>query len=338
MSLGRPQPPARVPTMPTGDAIACYPTYLEAQQAIDYLADQHFGIEALTIVGTDLRSVERVTGRLSYGRVAVAGAMSGAWFGLFVGLLLSLFGGTGFTHGIIFIAIGLGAGFGLLFSVLSYALGRGKRDFTSQSQTVAGSYTVLCAEATAAQARHMLLSSALGVGQVAPGLVAPPPPPPPPLAPPVEQVLIIEQPTLASPVPVALAAPAPADAPTGPPAATGPPAPAEADSRWTLPNGLPRYGALATEPEVQAALAQNVVPEPDVGLAHGAASSPDTTTAQRVVPEPPAGPSASPSPMQNVPPGSLGQSVVVEPQSTVAPDVYSPPAPPADPYQPPRSQ
>ena len=35
--------------------------------------------------------VERVIGRLTWGRVLLSGAASGAWFGLFVGLLLSLF-------------------------------------------------------------------------------------------------------------------------------------------------------------------------------------------------------------------------------------------------------
>jgi hypothetical protein len=35
--------------------------------------------------------VERVIGRLTWGRVLLSGAASGAWFGLFVGLLLGLF-------------------------------------------------------------------------------------------------------------------------------------------------------------------------------------------------------------------------------------------------------
>jgi hypothetical protein len=78
----------RVPTPPRGDGIARYATYLEAQRAVDYLSDNQFPVQHVTIVGTGLRMVERVTGRLTYARVAVAGAASGAWFGLFVGLLL----------------------------------------------------------------------------------------------------------------------------------------------------------------------------------------------------------------------------------------------------------
>ncbi|MBC7308050.1 MAG: magnesium transporter, partial [Dietzia sp.] len=83
--------PLAVPTPPKGVEIADYPTYLEAQKAVDYLSDHQFPVQLVTIVGVDLKMVERVTGRLSYPRVALAGAASGAWFGLFVGLLLSLF-------------------------------------------------------------------------------------------------------------------------------------------------------------------------------------------------------------------------------------------------------
>src|SRR5213596_3096358 len=83
----------RIPTPPRGDTIARYATYLEAQRAVDFLSDQAFPVQFVTIVGTGLRMVERVTGRLTYPKVAGAAALSGAWFGLFVGLVLSLFGG-----------------------------------------------------------------------------------------------------------------------------------------------------------------------------------------------------------------------------------------------------
>jgi hypothetical protein len=122
----------RVPTPPRGDTIARYATYLEAQRAVDYLSDNQFPVQAVTIVGTGLRMVERVTGRLTYPRVAIAGAASGAWFGLFVGLLLSIFseGGPG---GALLAAILFGAGFGMLFGIISYAFTGGRRDFTSTS-------------------------------------------------------------------------------------------------------------------------------------------------------------------------------------------------------------
>ena len=128
------QAQSRIPMPPRGEPIARYETYLEAQRAVDFLSDNHFPVQSVTIVGTGLQMVERVTGRLTYPRVALAGALSGAWFGLFVGLVLSLFGGT---DAALLAAPLFGAAFGVLFGVISYALTGGRRDFTSTSQIVA---------------------------------------------------------------------------------------------------------------------------------------------------------------------------------------------------------
>ena len=108
----------------------------------------------MTIVGTGLRMVERVTGRLTYPKVAGASALSGAWLGLFFGLLLSLFGGT--NGGILVPAILFGAGFGILWGIITYSLTGGRRDFTSQSQVVASEYEVLCLTDQAGRARELL--------------------------------------------------------------------------------------------------------------------------------------------------------------------------------------
>src|SRR4051794_23567379 len=98
-----------LPTPPRGDTIASYKTYAEAQRAVDFLSDRHFPVQAVTIVGTGLQMVERVTGRLTYARVAIAGLASGAWFGLFVGLLISFVS----TSSSWLAAVPLGAAFGM---------------------------------------------------------------------------------------------------------------------------------------------------------------------------------------------------------------------------------
>lgn len=156
MTMNRSGGVPRVPTLPTGETVASYGTYLEAQHAVDHLADKEFPVQNVTIVGTDLRMVERVTGRLTYSRVAVAGLASGAWFGLFVGLLLSLFSSPDGAWLPILPAMAIGAAFGILFSVISYAFAGGKRDFTSASQIVAGAYSLLCAPDAAHRARGLL--------------------------------------------------------------------------------------------------------------------------------------------------------------------------------------
>lgn len=50
---------------PAGDSrprrtLASYPTYAEAERAVDWLSDQGFAVEHVAIVGKGLRSVEQV--------------------------------------------------------------------------------------------------------------------------------------------------------------------------------------------------------------------------------------------------------------------------------------
>src|SRR6202035_3133575 len=79
-----------LPTPPKGWPVGSYPTYAEAQRAVDYLSDQQFPVQQVTIVGVDLMQVERVTGRLTWPKVLGGGVISGAWLGLFIGLVLGL--------------------------------------------------------------------------------------------------------------------------------------------------------------------------------------------------------------------------------------------------------
>ena len=162
----------RVPTLPQGETVASYGTYLDAQKAVDHLADNQFPVQHVTIVGSDLRSVERVLRRLSYPSVAIGGFASGAWFGLFVGLILTLFSSS--ALGLMIPAVLFGGAFGLLFSVITFAFSRGRRDFTSSSQIVASTYSVLCASDHAAKARQ-LLAAVGGVVSGWPGAVPTPP-------------------------------------------------------------------------------------------------------------------------------------------------------------------
>jgi len=150
------------PTPPTGWPVGSYATYTEAQRAVDYLADRDFPVGDVTIVGVDLMLVERVIGRLTWSRVLISGAASGAWFGLFVGLLLGVFSTGGSALGPILVGLVSGVAFGAIFAAVGYGATRGRRDFTSSSQLVAGRYDVLCQPRNAEQAREMLGKLALG--------------------------------------------------------------------------------------------------------------------------------------------------------------------------------
>ncbi|MDQ1627265.1 MAG: hypothetical protein QOI54_1009 [Actinomycetota bacterium] len=143
--------------IPRGQVIATYDTYVEAQRAVDFLSDEQFAVENLSIVGSDLKMVEKVTGRLTRGRAAAAGAASGAWFGLFVGVLLSLFAKSG-TNGfaLVISALVYGAAFGAIFGFVGHALSKGKRDFTSRSKIVSSRYEIVVVWAQADEARELL--------------------------------------------------------------------------------------------------------------------------------------------------------------------------------------
>lgn len=134
-----------------------YDGYPQAQQVVDYLSDHQFPVQNVVIVGTELRSVERVTGRLTRGKVAAAGAISGLWIGLFVGIAFALFS-TRSQLGFLITTPVLGALFGLVWSQLGFtaATRGGARDFTSVSQVVATKYEVLVEHRFAQQARELI--------------------------------------------------------------------------------------------------------------------------------------------------------------------------------------
>ncbi|MGN6325194.1 general stress protein [Pseudolysinimonas sp.] len=143
--------------VPRGDVLGTYDTYQEAQSVVDRLAKADFAVANVSIVGNDLKTVERVTRKLSWNRAALEGAVSGAWFGLFVGLLFSLFEPrTGFNFALLLAAVLIGAAAGLLFRLASYAVARRSRDFDSTRQMLASNYQVLVTDGQLAAAQDAL--------------------------------------------------------------------------------------------------------------------------------------------------------------------------------------
>ena len=147
--------PLVAPGVPKGDVLGTFETYLEAQKIVDRLSKADFEVKRLSIVGHDLTTVERVTGKESYGRRAVRGAIMGAWLGLFFGVLFFLFTTTpNFANTVASIVIG--AGFGMLFSITTYSLSRRGKDFTSTHQVLAGSYQIVIDPELTARANELL--------------------------------------------------------------------------------------------------------------------------------------------------------------------------------------
>ncbi len=146
----------RLSAQPRGDEIAVYTSYLDAQRAVDFLADADFAVQKVTIVGTDLKMVERITGRRTYMHAALQGAASGAWLGLFLGLMFMLLTPGAQLLDIFLPALLIGAGFGMLWGVVGHALTGGRRDFSSTSQVMASRFAVLCLSEAAGEARRLL--------------------------------------------------------------------------------------------------------------------------------------------------------------------------------------
>ena len=157
--MATPQQPRSIKAMSLDfpQSLAVYDDYAAAQKAVDFLSDNEFPVQNCMIVGTDLKQIERVTGRLTNGRVAGLGAMSGLWLGLFVGLIFSFFGKDGESAlAVILSTAVLGAAFGTIWSLLGYLATRGQRDFSSVTAVVATKYEVLVEHKVLAQAQELL--------------------------------------------------------------------------------------------------------------------------------------------------------------------------------------
>jgi len=163
-----PPGPAGAPRLPsqnpggTGEptatvVVGTYPDYALAQQAVDHLSDNKFPVERTAIIGTDLRLVENVLGRLTTARAAGAGAASGAWFGLLIGLLFGIFSNSNWFR-VIFVCLLIGAAWGAIFGAIAHAATGGRRDFASRSSLQAGQYAVTSDPEVADQARQLLVS------------------------------------------------------------------------------------------------------------------------------------------------------------------------------------
>ncbi|WZH51337.1 MAG: hypothetical protein PIR53_15095 [Nocardioides alkalitolerans] len=142
-------------TLEFPQSLAVYEDYAAAQRTVDHLSDAEFPVENCMIVGTDLKQVERVTGRLTYPKVAAAGAISGAWLGLFLGLIFSFFVEQS-LGAILLSTVLLGVAFSVVWAVIGYAATGGRRDFSSVSSVVATRYEVLVEHKHAARARELL--------------------------------------------------------------------------------------------------------------------------------------------------------------------------------------
>lgn len=157
----------------TGQTVASFPTYEAAQKAVSTLIAAEIPARDISIVGHDLRSVERVTGRLGYAAAARSGAINGLLLGLLFAAIFVLGSPTvpiqAFV-GVLFVGIAIG----MLLSLVTYSFVRRRRDYASVMQVVAEHYEVHVAASSVHRARQVLGTTETVAPPVAPETDEPP--------------------------------------------------------------------------------------------------------------------------------------------------------------------
>ena len=138
-----------------GEPVASFPTYEAAQKAVSTLIAADIPARDIAIVGQNLRSIERVTGRLGYAAAARQGAINGLLLGLLFSAILVIGSPSvpiqAFV-GVLFVGIAIG----MLLSIITYSFVRRRRDFASVMQVVADKYEVTIAATSIQRARQVL--------------------------------------------------------------------------------------------------------------------------------------------------------------------------------------
>ena len=151
------EPAATDDRTPSRRVVASYDNYADAERAVDYLSDNQFPVEKVAIIGTGLKTVEQVAGRVTTGRAALMGALQGGMIGLLFALFLGLF----FTVaqdfiGVLLYGLGVGILFGAIFGAVAQAAQGGRRDFASVRSMQAERYEVQVEQTEADRAEELL--------------------------------------------------------------------------------------------------------------------------------------------------------------------------------------
>jgi len=132
--------------------------YEDAEHAVDWLSDHDFPVDHVSIVGTGLRYIEQVSGRLTTGRAALLGVGYGALLGVFWGVLFAaLFTADDASFwGLMAFSILVGVVFGGLVGAISHGWTGGRRDFASNAETRADHYEVQVDDGYASEEQRLL--------------------------------------------------------------------------------------------------------------------------------------------------------------------------------------
>ena len=134
-------------------------SYREAQRAVDYLSDNRFPVEKVTVVDAGLNFVEQITGRRGTLQATSGAALSGAAVGALLGWLFGLFNWVAPLISALVLAFWravIGLVIGAIIGLSSHLATRGARDFSSMSTVVADRYDVVVNAEVAEEAKRLL--------------------------------------------------------------------------------------------------------------------------------------------------------------------------------------
>jgi ascorbate-specific PTS system EIIC-type component UlaA len=132
--------------------LGSYSSYAAAQHVVDVLAEHKFPVEHITIVGTGLKFKELVLGRWTLGRALIAGAVTGGWLGLLIGLVFLAV--SPWASESMISAIVLGIVLGIIWAAVAHMTHR--RSFAAVPAIIADRYDVLVDAEFAEEARRAL--------------------------------------------------------------------------------------------------------------------------------------------------------------------------------------
>ena len=126
-------------------SLASFTDYKQAVTYVEKLIENDFPAKLVSIIGTDLKTVETIKSKLGYGRVSISGAITGSWLGLFFGLIFGV-SGTGTEQVLltnVLAGIIIGSGIGMLINIIRFSVTKNRRGFISAQTVVAKKYEVV---------------------------------------------------------------------------------------------------------------------------------------------------------------------------------------------------
>lgn len=126
----------------------------ELNRAVDFLASQKFPVHTLYVVGHDVKQVDYITGRATYPRAALSGAIQGIFLGLLVGFFNSIITNTQALTNVMGI-MPLTVAFSVIYSVFVASRAKGK-GLKMRSQMIPTRLDLMAVPQTAQAARHLL--------------------------------------------------------------------------------------------------------------------------------------------------------------------------------------